>query len=470
MSRTISLDKVTPTAARRLMRDLTVKVTTASGTSEVMCFLEYNDKLHIPMGYDTTWLGEMDPLPTFSSHVYTPVKSLYSGKEQLERGVEPDKVKDQQEIYDQVIGWDSFALCLSTGMGKTGLSAIIAAKDGGRTIVFCPRIDILDQWEDEFKACGVTVGWVTNPQANELPDTTVLLSTIEMGRKLSPVQMRDIKTVIYDEAHLSTITGMTETLLKTTPARLIICTATMKRIDGAHKGLALYYGDHCVIRVLKKDFTIVKCLTGIVPNTSKKISIAGRSRMDYTAAIASINSDPRFPKLIANFLRALYHSTTEGKIVVLFREKCVINDVTPLLADVDYFVSMGSTKIKRELGNQRLILAIDKKMKEGVDLRGVKHVVQTYSSPSIEQAEGRARDDDFYFWYFVSDARVHENHWDEALKWCHERSRGEYVTKVLHLALEYAEALSSTQAALSQGEGPTKGSNEASSSTSSSSP
>jgi hypothetical protein len=432
------------------MKDLTVKINTVAENMEVMCFKEYKGKLYIPMGYDSSWLKDIDELPTFSKHTYKPKKKLYSGKTQLELGVHPDKVKDQQEIYDQVIGWDCFALCLSTGFGKTGLAAMIAAHEGGRTLVFCSNLDILDQQGTEFESCEVSVGWATSTQ---VPDTTVVLCSIENGRKLKPDQLRDFKTVIYDEGHLSTVTSITETLLNTTPARLIVCTATMKRNDGAHKGLELYYGKRSVVRVLKKDFTMVKCLTGIVPDTSKKVVIRGKSRVNYTAAIASINSNPDFPVMIANFLRALVESTTEGKIIVFFRENCVINAVKPLLKDIDYFVSQQSVKIKRELGDQRLILAIDKKVKEGVDIRGIKHVVQTYSSPHIEQAEGRARDDDFYFWYFVNNNTMHEKHYKEALKWCDERSRGDYVSKVLTLSTDYGEGLSQVQTCLNPAQG-----------------
>jgi len=176
--------------------------------------------------------------------------------------------------------------------------------------------------------------------------------------------------------------------------------------------------------------------------------INGQRRTNYTAAIASINSNPKFPVLIANFLRSLVSSTSDGRIVVFFRENCVINAVKKLLTDVEYFVCNQDVKLKRELGDERLILAIDKKVKEGVDIQNVKHVVQTYSSPHIEQAEGRAREDDFYFWYFVNDNYMHEKHYKEAMKWCDERSKGDYVEKQLSLSEEYEETVNRVEKCL----------------------
>jgi hypothetical protein len=438
MSVAIPLDSLTQAEAKRLIRDLTVVLKTATGPQEVRCIKEEKGIVYIPIGYDLSWMENKKTLnlPVFSQHTYTPKKKLLSGAQQIADGIDPGKIRDQQEIYDEVMklvpdGIGSVALSISTGGGKTVLASIIAAQWGRKTLVICPNGEVLRQWESEFIECGVTVGYIINPTINGIPDTTVLLCSVEMGRKLKRGMCVDIGTIIYDEAHLSTVTCITETLLILRPAALIICTATLYRQDEAEEGLALYHGNRVIHRILKKTFTITRCNTDIVPDTKKKVVIGGRSRINYTEAISSINRHPNFCKLIVTFLNHI-HATARGRLMVLFRENEVLETVSSLL-QLRHFVANKKVKIKHELTNERIILAIDKKAKEGVDISGITDVVLTYSGNSIEQPEGRAREDNFRLWIFFHKHNMFNKHWLKALEWCEKRSYGTHIIEELDL-------------------------------------
>ena len=441
----IRMGKLKPADAKRLLNDLTLTITTATGPLTYYCFREAKGILYVPLAYDASWLSGSSMVESGPHRKcdFKPVKVLMKKSDQLERGVEPDKVKDQQEIFDEVKDMISFALCLSTGFGKTTLSSILAAHYGEKVVVLCGNLGILDQWEAEFIECGATVAKITNPKAKEIPDVDVLLCTIEVGRKLTPDQVADVGTVIYDEAHLSTVTAVSETLLNFTPNRLIMCTATLERKDGAHDGLSLYHGGRTVKRVLKKTFELVRCESGIAPDTSKKVNIGGRRRINYTHAMESVYSDPRFPIIVANLIRDVL-AESDGRVLVLFRENDPLYAVAALLKDVEYFIANKQVSIKKELGEEKLILAIDKKAKEGVDIKGLKDVVMTYSSNSIHQPEGRVRDDDFRVWIVVHDHAMHEKHWRLAKEWAEERSRGEYRMRTVKMTVAKQAASSSS--------------------------
>jgi hypothetical protein len=136
--------------------------------------------------------------------------------------------------------------------------------------------------------------------------------------------------------------------------------------------------------------------------------------------------------------------TSKGRTIAFFRENDVIAKVADLLNGmVSYFVANKKINIHRELADEPLILAIDKKAKEGVDIPGIKDVVLTYSTKQIQQPEGRAREDDFRLWFFVHNHRMHENHWAVSKKWAEIRSDHKYIEKEIELSEDYTTMLQS---------------------------
>ena len=430
MSRIIPISVLTPKDARRLIADLTVTVRDGN----LRCYRERGDELYIPLGYDVGWLGEGSVPPSKTvkpRYTYTPKKKLYSGEEQRKNGVEEGRVKDQVEMYLEVRDSTTHLLHASTGIGKTLIMTHIAAYHGGRTWVICPNTEVLKQWEAAFLECDVTVGYIVNPRnVDVLPDVAVLLSTVETGRKVTPQQTCDIDVVIYDECHLSTTTCVTETLLNVAPSHLYLCSATPNREDMVHRALTLYHGNRITERLIRKEFEAIRCDTGLVPEI-RYMQLNGAKRIDYSFAMNSIQKYPDFIPLLVSLVTHVCQSA-RGRTIMLFKENAILYAVGERLT-IPYFVANKKVSIRKELQDERLILAIDKKAKEGVDIQGITDVILAYSTKRIEQPEGRAREDNFRLWIVCHEHNMFNNHWRIAKEWCDKRSMGTCVYETLYL-------------------------------------
>lgn len=439
--------------SRRLLNSVTVSAKEKGVARQVQCFRDRGEYVHIPMGLDLSFLPEsaFAPLPTRTECHITPTKTLYSGKKQREEGVEEDKIKDQEEIVEEVLnfipnGRGSCALYASTGVGKTSMAIHLSAMWKKKVCVICANSLVQDQWVEEYREAGAKVSYITNPARLDLdPTADVYVCGVQMASNLDPTMTSDIGTLIYDEAHLATETAITCSLLNFTPNTLLLMTGSPQREDGLEAGLELYSGKKEIVRILKKTFDSYKCLSKLVPNTSKKIRFAGKERTDYSAAMDSIHIQPGFYPMIVGLIRYIHRQALEGeKVLVFFRLNAVIEDVSARLSDIPH-VLVNKNK-KPDLSETSLILAIDKKMKEGVNVPGVKHILMTYSSKNVIQPEGRSRDDDFTFWQVIHQHKMFEDHWELTDKWFHIRSRGTHRTHVIDMTTlnNTAEASSSS--------------------------
>lgn len=431
MSIPLALKKIRKKEAQRLLADLSLPIRDTGGARVAECFRVVGDVVYVPIGYDTSWIDHARlPLPTRSIHSFKPTDPpLYSGAEQLAAGVDPDLVKDQVEITDEIqasmTSGGSYMMCISTGGGKTKMAVHLASLWKKKTLVMCGNSDILEQWMIEFNKSGVKTVRVNAPEKNGLdPEAVVYLAGVQVASKLTPDMTHDVDTVIYDEGHLATETAVTASLLNTTPSRLLILTASPTRSDGLDKALDIYCGKRRVTRILKKTFTAHRCLSHIVPKI-KKTSINGKKRIDYNHAMDSIHESPGYYDMLEKLIRHIHGS--EGRTLVLFRRNSIIFELSSRLTDVAHNVYNEDIK-KDDImgGDNNLILAIDRKAKEGVDIANVKRIVLTYSGNSVIQPEGRSRENEFDIYIIIHDHPMFEKHWTAAEQWFSLRSRETY--------------------------------------------
>lgn len=435
MSISLSFEHLGKKCAGRLLNEVSVTIQDAEGPHLIECYREYNDAIHVPMGMDLSWLSpeSVNLNPPRERYEYKMMRKLYSGKKQLEEGVEPERVKDQEEIVEEILekmpdGKGSFMLALSTGMGKTTIAIHLASLWGRKTAVICPNLDILAQWEVEFKKTGVKVAYVTNPRKNGLePSAVVYLMGVEMASKLTPTMTKEVGTVIVDEGHRSSVTCVTKSLLNFTPDGLLFLTAT-PHLAKAEKAFRLYVQDRIITRILKKTITVHKCSSGLHPDTSKKVRIGGGyPRLDYNHAMESIYTDKNYLPMMERFIRHV-HSSGDGRTIVLFRRKEHINQLSTSMKDIPHSILLEKIKAKDCVGDEgHLILAIDTKAKEGVDIPGVKRVVLTFSGNDIAQPEGRSREDEFNLYIIIHEHAMFEKHWKKAESWLGVRTRDTYL-------------------------------------------
>lgn len=442
MSRRILLDTIRAADAKRLMADLKVTVYGPASSKHVNLFREWpgptpkQDELYIPLGYDISWssMKECDPIQR-SEHTFKLQEALFTADQQRVQGIEEEKIRDQQTIYDEAMamlpGKRGFvALDVSTGCGKTKTAVHISAAIGKRIIVICANKDVLAQWEAEYKATGVSVAWVGTD--GKLSDAVVHVCTVDNASKIKAPDARDTGTVIYDEAHLWTESCVTLGLLALAPDVLIMLSATLDRTDGLDKALELYYGKNKVVRILKKDFTLHKCLSKIKADTSKKVSVGGVSRTNYNYAMKSVYDNPHFATRVASLCRHVVAAT--GRTLVFFNNNASLYAVSAALSDTPHAILNKDLKLKDVLKDHQLILCIKPKAKEGVNIPNLRSVILADSGNDIRQQEGRVRDDDFDIWVVIHQASMFERHWNQAEEWAGIRSKGTFKQDVIDMS------------------------------------
>lgn len=450
MSRRLLLDTIRAEDAKRLMSDLKVEVYGAAGSHFVDLYREWGslasaskgivskhaDELYVPIAYDISWskIKECDPIQR-SEVSFKLQEKLFSAEEQRARGIEEEKIQDQEEIFAEAMAMlpnkrGFAALDVSTGCGKTKTAVHISAALGKKIIVICSNKDVLSQWEDEYKATGVSVAWIGTD--GKLSNAQVHVTTVDNASKIKAGDAWDVGTVIYDEAHLWTESCVTLGLLALAPDALILLSATLDRPDGLDKALELYYGKNKVVRILKKDFTLHKCLSKIKADTSKKVSIGGSSRTDYHHAMASVYGNASFAPRVAALCIHVMQKT--GRTLAFFNSNASLYAISGALGDIPHAILNKNLKIKDVLKDHQLILCIKPKAKEGVNIPELRSVILVDSGNDIRQQEGRVRGDFFDLWIVIHNAKMFENHWEKAEEWASVRSKGTYKSSTVDMS------------------------------------
>lgn len=428
MSRVLRRAMLTREQKLELVRDATITIETQLGKRPLECFKIGEDKetVRVPVACNWSWLNENNTVPmrpkAMMSSRTTPFK-LFDGDEQIAAGCRPDQAKHQTKLMkvalemlgDSVKGLSQrgMMLALPTGYGKTKMAVWLSVVEiGYKALVMCHNTSILEQWEEEYKACGLKVQTLTSKKLD--PTADVYLCGVLAAATIPWEETAEIGCVVYDEAHIASQTALSQSLLQFDPAVAILCTGTRdQRTDGCYEGYEKYVGDNVVVGKIKKTSHVNKCLSRIVPDTSKKAIVKGRETMSYTHALSSVYTSSDYIPRMASLVRYVLDKE-HAKVLVILERSDAVDDLSLACQDIPHVI-MNRSKKTGDFSDVRLIIAIHKMSAEGIDIPGLTDVVLGNTVKDVRQRVGRVRDLTFHLWIVVHDHKCFQNHWNACI-------------------------------------------------------
>jgi superfamily II DNA or RNA helicase len=279
---------------------------------------------------------------------------------------------------------------------------------------------VKSQWPDEydkFSGGSVKVQYLKGAKKMD-PTADVYIVGIKKVLNIADKELSLIGTVIVDEAHISTVTAFTQSLLKFRPRYLVGLSATYDRSDGLHKLLYPYYGtpDNFIIRKEKKVFTVYKVQTPYEPRI-KYVRKNGQRIVDWATVIKSIEENPLRWQNVVDVLSEY----PEEKIIVMCNRQVQAKGVYALCVknEMDAVLVIGDTKEWDK--SKRIIITSFKKGGVGLNIPDLTFAIIASDTSDVRQYEGRIRTTNNIIYHFVDHYEAFEKHYKVCEKWYRDK-------------------------------------------------
>lgn len=417
MSIAISLSSISPELKKEITKTCILKPAKSQYDDDpapVTCFAVNvdEDSVYIPLG---TWRHFLDDFPE-QSYRKTNVKCK---KKLLTLETDPKKYRDQDVIFREALEHlkreHTVFLALATGCGKTSLGNYFTGYLKLPTLILSHLDSVSEQWEKEFK--DFSNAKVQRIKGNKPIDPTadVYICGVLKAKTLKREDVAHIGLVIFDEAHIATITAFSNSLLKFQPKYVIGLSATPVRADGMQKLLTMYFGpkDNFIIRREVKNFTVYKVETPYQPEIKYQM-VKGRMTPNWTHITNTIAYNTERHKYIASL--CIKHK--DHRILVLSDRTDQSQAIYDLLTKAGESVQLiiGTKKVKKitdEKLKSRIIVGASKKVGTGFDDPTLTMLILASDCKNVAQWEGRIRTIDNIIYDLVDDYRTFENHWEK---------------------------------------------------------
>lgn len=395
-----------------------------------------DDEILIPMGMWKYFLSATAGFPNGEANTYPPMNpNAKYVKTLLTIETDPDKRgRDQDVIVDTALKKleenGSVFLGVFTGAGKSSMGIYISIYLKLKTIVLCHLDIVKSQWPDEyakFSGGSVKVQYVKGSKKMD-PDADVYIVGIKKVLNISDKELSLIGTVIVDEAHISTVTAFTQSLLKFRPRYLVGLSATYDRNDGLHKLLYPYYGspDNFIIRKEKKEFTVFKVQTPYEPRI-KYVRKNGQRIVDWATVIKSIEENPlRWQNVVDVVMQY-----PNEKMIILCNRQVQAKGIYNLCLkyEEDAVLLIGDTKVWDK--TKRITVTSFKKGGVGLNMPDLTFAIIASDTSDVRQYEGRIRTTNNIIYHFVDHYEAFEKHYKVCEKWYREKGATINVINVL---------------------------------------
>ncbi len=395
------------------------------------CFdIDENTKtIYIPMG---AWRHFLDTFPELN-HARVTIKNntvLYTIE------TDPKKYRDQTTIVKEALiklkKDHTVFIAASPGYGKTKSGSYLACKLGLKIMVVCHIDKVNKQWLSEFKTnTSARVQHITGSKKLDLTASVYIIGVLKLANmSTDAIATLGIGTVIFDEAHVATITAFSRSLLRVCPKYVIGLSATPERSDGMQKLLKMYFGPKkgYIFRQEVKDFSVYKLETDYEPEIRYKM-FKGATVMDWTTIINSLayNTD-RQQTIVDTILQHPDH-----RIMVLSDriEECVgIYKLLVTAAGGDngdpstevYIMDDSNSKDSiATIQKYRILIAGRKRAGIGFDDPTRDLLVLCTDCKDVRQNEGRIRTSNNIVYDIVDKFSTMENHWKLRRAWYEQR-------------------------------------------------
>ncbi|HMP28226.1 MAG TPA: DEAD/DEAH box helicase family protein [Saprospiraceae bacterium] len=381
----------------------------------IYCFevAEEEGIIYVPLGIWKDVIDEENLPVKYPKTNVTCKKKLYT----LE--TDPKGYRDQDVVFEEALvkleNDRVLFLALSTGFGKTTLGNYFACYTKLKTAVLCHIDKVNEQWIEEFtKFTNAKVQRVKGSKPID-PNADVYIIGVQKASKIPREQLSHIGLVIFDEAHVATVTAFKTSLLRFQPKYVIGLSATPRRADGLHKLLTMYFGPRkeFIHRQEVKEFTVYKVNTPFKPSI-KYTMVKGVMVPDWCHIVNSIE----YNEERHDYIVKLIMSHPNHKILVLSGRQ---NQSKSIYKKA---VEAGEKSIKLLIGttkddgiSKRVTIAGTKKAGTGYDDPELNMLIIASDCKNVEQWEGRLRTVGCIIFTLIDDYKTFENHWKIQEAW-----------------------------------------------------
>ena len=426
----IQLDSITEDVRATICGECSVKQRKSQYVSDpklIECFEVSEDAsiVYIPLGQWRTFFVEFPYVyDQYAKSEMECTKTLYTIE------TDPKGYRDQdvvaEEAYSKLVTDHVAFISANPGYGKTGLGNFLACRIGLKTLVVSHIDKVNDQWVEEF---GLHSSAKVQKVVGKKPlDPTADVYVIGMlklaGMDRSAFDGINIGLVIFDEAHVATVTAFSKSLLKLSPLYVLGLSATPERADGMQKLLTMYFGPkiNYIHRQEVKDFTVYKYETDFKPTINYNLTWGG-TILDWTTVINSIAYQVDRQQFIATI--ASWHPSERMMILSDRTKECDAIHSTLVEWYGETEVYKMDNKNKNDsieiIQQYRILIAGRKRAGIGFNDPTRNMLVLCTDCIDVRQNEGRVRTSGNIIYDLVDNFSTFETHWTKRETWYLQR-------------------------------------------------
>jgi superfamily II DNA or RNA helicase len=251
----------------------------------------------------------------------------------------------QKEIREETLeilnDTHSIIISLAPGWGKTLYSIYLACKIGLKTLIYCHRVVLVDQWKKSIiKACGKSIRvQILDASCKVNPAADFYIINIVNVPKRNINDFINVGLFIDDECHTSCTEKFSKAFGYVFPKYSIGLTATPVRSDGKDRILELFFGPNIIYRPMYELFNVYLFNTGFMPETTKTVS----GDLNWNSVLVSQSMNQKRNEQLIDIVRYFGHRN----ILITCKRKDHVNLLVKGLlkygVDADSF--MGSNQV-----------------------------------------------------------------------------------------------------------------------------
>lgn len=391
------------------------------------CFRVQDDGIYIPLG---TWRDFLDAFP---DGCHKPMGGdVVCKKEMYTLKTDPKKYRDQDVVVRDAITKlhrdHTVFLACPPGFGKTSCGNYLACNLGLKTLVLCHISKVNQQWIEEFQEFSTAkVQYVKGKTLD--PDADVYIMGVLKAKNFSEAEFTEagIGTIIFDEAHVATITAFTDALLKVCPKYVIGLSATPERSDGMQKLISMYFGNkkNYIVREETKDFVVYKYETDFEPEINYKL-LYGQAILDWSTVLNSLAYNEDRQTMISQLVIDIAQDETNRIMILsdrIFECEAIYSIVCQNLGeDRVYLMTDSNKKVNiKTIMEYQVLIAGRKRAGIGFNDPTRNNLVLCTDCKDVRQNEGRIRTVGNSIYDIVDCNFTLESHWKIRRDWYEKR-------------------------------------------------
>lgn len=391
----------TPNIMKTIVKDLTITDPhNAWDVKEMKAYEDTDEGVYVPRFYGVEKFGAPGILRLNPGYGMQPGLKCNMIPSAARR--QPEALEIIRQAFNKKNQWGGF-LCLPCGYGKTDTAIKAACETGVRALVVVPDSVLFQQWQERIllRVPGVKVGVL---QQNNIEvdgcDFVVAMVHSLAGRDNYPL-LDTFGLMILDEAHHMSAPMFSRALIKVPAQRILALSATPKRSNAAETQLLFWYMGPILFKPSRPPNECVQVkMLWYTQSLGKEIATkpkdGAKKKPLCHLMLQKMIDDKRRTNILLDHILDYYHSDEGRNILVISKRLNQLKNLHSLLIkhdvtenDIGFLIGSVKPEQRNIEKNKRIVLAIEKLGKEGLDAPHLNTLIVALPLSDIEQPTGR---------------------------------------------------------------------------------